>query len=140
MDTYDGEQMKGCNHTHHTSSLTPLLPLDFPLTQPLSHLSVTTASCFFFFSPFIPSPIRPSHSGIHTGAIDLERAVVGDSCRGIQAWLHLSPSITTDKVTNCITTVVLLAPGARSVTAVTSLGLYVLTPRKMTILSGLLVL
>lgn len=49
----------------------------FPLTQPASHLSVTPASSILF------SWLHLFNSGIHAGAIDLERAVVGDSRKGI---------------------------------------------------------
>lgn len=77
--------MKRCTQLPHTSSLTPLSApstLIPPNTTSLS--SVSRHSEKHFFLPFIPSLICPSHSGIHTGAIDLERAVVGDSCKGVR--------------------------------------------------------
>lgn len=58
------------------------LPFSLPLTQPFSHLSATAVSCSF--PPLIPSLIHPAHSGIHTGAIDLETAVAGDPRKDVR--------------------------------------------------------
>lgn len=79
--------------------LTPLpAPSALVFTQATSFTSVSHHSALRLRLPSLLRSFILPHSGIRTGAVDLGRALVGDSREGSQAWFHLTQSISTDVV------------------------------------------